>query len=390
MHYDCGHDDYFDAAPEPGEYLASHWNVGSTLNRFIAFGTKPSTVWGWGLNQNGELGSGSATSTTSPVQTQGISSVKQVASGAYHSLAVKNDGTVWTWGYNNVGQLGINSLSERFTPTQVPGLTGVVAVAGGFAHSLAVKSDGTVWAWGWNLFGQLGDGTTTNRQLPVQVPGLTGATAVTGGVGHSLALRSDGTVRSWGLNKSGQLGDGSAVEINAVPVVVSGLSGVKSVSAGGYHNLAVRTDGTLRAWGLNQTGQLGTGLASPNRSVPVAVPGISGVAEAAGGFAHSLVRKSDGTVWGWGWNAMGQLGIGTLLDVWAPRQVGGASGAVGLAAGIYHSLVLLSNKTVQGFGWGGFGQLGTVLNRLLPGIVVTGHGVTGVAAGLGHSLQLVG
>ncbi|MDQ4132992.1 MAG: hypothetical protein M3179_07230 [Actinomycetota bacterium] len=390
MHYDCGYDDYFDSSPEPGEYLATHWNVGSALNRFINFGGQATTVWGWGLNQNGELGSGSAATSNAPVPSVGMVGVRQVASGGYHSLALKDDGTVWSWGYNNVGQLGVNSLTDRFSPVQVPGLTNVTAVAGGFAHSLALKSDGTVWAWGWNRFAQLGDGSTTDLLLPVQVAGLSGVTAIAAGVGHTLARKADGTLVAWGLNNKGQLGDGSTVEWRAAPAPVSGLGSVKSITAGGYHNLVVKNDGTLWSWGLNKTGQLGTGVLSPNRSLPGSVSGISSVAEAAGGFAHSIVRKTDGTVWVWGWNGMGQLGVGALVDVWSPQRVSGVTGAIGLAAGGYHSLVLLANKTVQGFGWGGFGQLGAVLSRLVPGVVVTGHDVRAVAAGLGHNLQVVG
>jgi len=104
-----------------------------------------------------------------------LTGVTALAGGQYHSLAVKSDGTAWAWGYNGYGQLGDGTTTQRTTPVQVKGpggsgyLTGVTAIAAGYYHSLAVKSDGTAWAWGYNTYGQLGDGTTTSRSTPVQV-----------------------------------------------------------------------------------------------------------------------------------------------------------------------------------------------------------------------------
>ena len=154
-------------------------------------------------------------------------------------MAIKSDGTLWCWGANDYGQLSDGTTTDRFTPVQVQGFTGVVAVSAGNA-ALAVKSDGTVWSWGRNNFGQLGDGTTTDRSTPAQVPGLTGivAVSVSCGVGHSLAVKSDGTVWAWGDNTFGQLG--RAGTGSSVPVQVSGLTGVVSVSAGSSYNLVLQ------------------------------------------------------------------------------------------------------------------------------------------------------
>jgi len=117
----------------------------------------------------------------------------EVAAGNSHSIGLKGDGTVWTWGWNVWGQLGDGTTTNRTTPMQINGLSGVRAIAGGNSHTIALKDDGTVWTWGYNLYGQLGDGTTTNRKAPVQVSELSGVIAIAGGDFHSVALKDDGT-----------------------------------------------------------------------------------------------------------------------------------------------------------------------------------------------------
>ncbi|QRN95880.1 hypothetical protein JRI60_43695 [Archangium violaceum] len=135
----------------------------------------------------------------------------RLAAGGSHSLSLRPDGTVWAVGANGLGQLGDGTTSNHSAPVQVQGLSGVVAVAAGSSHSFEVRSDSTVWAWGDNSHGQLGDGTTSNRSVPVQVQGLSGVVAVAAGSHHSLAVRSDGTVWAWGYNSDGQLGNGAAL-----------------------------------------------------------------------------------------------------------------------------------------------------------------------------------
>lgn len=249
------------------------------------------TVWAWGNNGAGQLGDGTTTSRSTPVQVTGLSGVTAVAAGEISSLALLNDGTVRAWGNNDDGQLGNNSANSSSVPVKVQALSGVTAIGAGLAQSLALKYDGTVWAWGDNSYGELGNGTNSSSGLPVQVSSLTGAIAVSGGSTHSLALKSDGTVWAWGDNRFGELGNGTNNSANTPQQ--SGLTGVSAIAGGSYFSLALMTDGTVSAWGQNGEGQLGTG-STAGSAVPVSVTGLSGVtAIAANGasasYPHSVV-----------------------------------------------------------------------------------------------------
>ncbi len=222
-------------------------------------------------------------------------------------------------------------------------------VAAGYVHSLARKTDGTVWAWGNNAFGQLGDGTTLQRNTPVPVAGLTSVAAVAAGgdtgASHSLAVKSDGTVWAWGSNYNGQIGDGTMADQH-IPVQVPGLKGATSAAAGGEHSLAV-CNGGVWAWGYNMSGQLGDGMASwPYSANPTQVAGLAEMTMVAAGCEHSLARRADGTVWTWGYNDAGQLGDGTGVSRDRPVQVTGLTGAVAIAGGAEHSLFLAEPSVV--------------------------------------------
>src|SRR5690606_37773733 len=241
------------------------------------------------------------------------------AAGGNHSLALKSDGTVWAWGYNNYGQLGDGTTGNKTTPITVEGVGGpgeladVAAVAACEDRGVALESDGSGGAGGVNDGGQLGDGTPADRHTPVRGGGLTDVVAVAAGWQHSIALKSDGTVWAWGWNAYGQLGDGTTgiTAYKTTPVQVKGpggngyLTDVVAVAAGYQHSLALKSDGTVWAWGWNDSGRLGDGTTT-DRSTPVQVKGPGGngyltdVIAVAAGHNHSLAIKSDGTVWAWG------------------------------------------------------------------------------------------
>ncbi len=278
------------------------------------------------------------------------------------SAAAAPSGTVVAWGDNGWGSLGDGSETrQQLTPVHVVGVSGVVALAAGDQHSLALKSDGTVWSWGRNLEGQLGIGSFSfdRHATPVQVPGLTGVTAIAAVQWHSLALKSDGTVAAWGSNTSGQLGDGTTVP-RATPVAVLGLTDVAAIATGsGFgsaHSLALRKDGTVMTWG---------GVDGP---LPMPVSGLAGVTAVAAGWDYSIALKRDGTVMAWG-RGYGQ----------APVAVDGLTDVTAIAAALDHSLARRNDGSVIAWGRSNlFGELGRPPSYPdpIPGL----HDVVAVAA----------
>jgi RHS repeat-associated protein len=270
-----------------------------------------------------------------------------VSAGEYHALALRSDGSVWSWGTNQTGQLG-TGLSNSVFPVRVSGVSGVVGIGAGWNHSLTAQASGAVWAWGTNDSGQLGNGTSTPTNVPVPVARITNAIAVSGGQSHSLALLSNGHVMAWGLNSSDQLGKGSTSPSSTnQPIFVTNLTGITKISAGANHSAALDTNGVVWCWGAGSTGRIGNGQTT---NVPVPVRVLSNVVDVVAGYEHTIALKSDGTVWAWGDNSYGELGIGNTSNMNTPTQVTGLIGAQAITAGIVVSSATLSNG--QTYIWG--------------------------------------
>ncbi len=343
------------------------------------------TVWAVGSNTYGQLGTAPGATGSSPhptpAQVPGLSNVTDVAAGFGASLALQGDGTVWGFGLNDFGQLGTatnnNTTNDNPVATVVPGLTDVTAIAAGGSHSLALRADGTVFAFGDNEAGQLG--TTTNNNVPntanptpTLVPGLSNVTDIAAGFAHSLAVREDGTVWAFGLNEFGQLGtttNNGASTATPTPTQVPGLTDVVAVAAGAYHSLALEADGTVWAFGRNEFGQLGSTLNNATTTAtptPASIAGLSGVIVIAAGDSHSLAVRADGSVWSFGSNQFGQLGVasnaGTTNANPSPVVVAGLSDATGVSGGDAYSLAVAVDGTLRGFGVNNVGQLGSTVN----------------------------
>ncbi len=317
-----------------------------------------------------------------------------IAAGWSHSLALKSDGTVLAWGNDSDGQLGNNvALESQALPVVVNPATEIVAIAGGGSHSLALKQNGTVLAWGRDGSGQLGnDAALEDKPKPVAVAGLTSIVAISAGYGHSLALKSDGTVFSWGDDSDGQLGNDAVLLEQPIPVVVAGATNIVAISAGGTHSLALKSDGTILAWGNDANGQLGNDAALVSKRTAEAVSDATGIIAIDAGANHSLGLKSDGTLLAWGSDENGELGNDTdKTDKPTPVLVSGLSDIIAIEGGRGHSIALKQNGTMLSWGNDSYGQLGddrAILPRATPKAVALATDVIAVSVGNRHTLAL--
>ena len=283
------------------------------------------TVWVWGYSGYIDCGFGATYDT--PVQIAGAADIVAASMGESHTLLLRRDGVVLSFGCNDQGQLGRSgTVAPKSPPAPVAGLPKIVAVAAGEGYSLALDIDGFVWAWGragarGDGFGEFGPA----RSTPAQLLNLNRVIAIAAGKQHALALRENGLVAAWGSNESGELGVGDNSE-HRIAFGTLLTSGITAIAAGRGTSLAVRADGAVLSWGMNNYGQLGTGSRTPiSRSTPGVVTGIGGaIAVAVGtGRTHALALRSDGTVWAWGNNGSGQLGDGTTIERLTPVPVTG-------------------------------------------------------------------
>jgi len=311
------------------------------------------TLWCWGQNNVGQLGNNTTTIRCTPVQEfYGGTNWKQVACGNSHTAAIKTDGTLWVWGYNGFGQLGINNTTTPIcTPVQeFYGGTNWKQVECGEYHTAAIKNDGTLWTWGYNNNGQLGDNTTTNRLTPVTTfDGGTNWKQISCGFRHTAAIKTDGTLWSWGRNDTGQLGNNNTGSPSCTPVTIfGGGTNWKQVECGGDHTAAIKKDGTLWSWGYNFYGQLGDNTTTSICTPVTTFGGGTNWKQVSGGFYHTATIKTDGTLWTWGRNANGQLGINnTTTSICTPvTTFAGGTNWKQVASGGYHTTAIKTSDNL--------------------------------------------
>jgi alpha-tubulin suppressor-like RCC1 family protein len=310
------------------------------------------------------------------------------SAGSLSTCAVGVDSSLWCWGSNAYGQLRLTGTSDRLTLAEVSG-TSWNSVACGQTHACGIRVDGTLSCWGNNSSGQLGAVTTGSADQQVEVPDGPWQD-VSAGSYQTCAARVDGTLWCWGSNTNGQLGNGDTLPSN-VPVQLDG-AGYTQVSVGFMHGCALRQDGTLWCWGLNSSSQLALeSLTFAYR--PTQVPG-TGWSQVATGLYHTCGLKQDGSLWCWGGNLSGQIGNSTLpvranAQTSTPLQVVGAW--LSVAAGASHTCGIMSDQSLWCWGDNSHGQLGigsTIAQSTPASVTTTEIAWSRIAAGTAHTCAL--
>jgi alpha-tubulin suppressor-like RCC1 family protein len=328
---------------------------------------KDGSVWAWGDDLEGQLGNGTDSAISLvPVRVLRLSGVVAVAASANSAYALQGNGSVWAWGDNATGELGTGN--EAYTselPVEVRDIGRITLLAAGDLSAYALQQDGTVWAWGNNAFGQLGRGVgSSEADVPVEVRGLSDVEGLAAGANAAYALSRGGTVWAWGDNTFGELARRAGALVGTSPVKVTQLTQVSAIAASAYTAFALEHDGTVWSWGDGSFGELGDGdckqasSACPPSSGPVLVRTLNHViAIAAGGYA-AYALESNGSVWAWGDGAEGQLGDRSIASADVTVRVIGLRNVVAIAAGGSAAYALENNGSVWAWGDGDYGQLG--------------------------------
>ncbi len=376
-------------------------SVGVSGNGQFGFATRTNgTLWAWGKGSRGYLGTNDTVYRSSPIQVGALTGWSNMSSSYSSTFAIKADGTMWTWGFESLGQLGVgvSGLHYVSSPIQIGTLATWSTTATGRQHTLALKTDGTLWTWGRGNHGENGDLTAIYRSSPVQVGTLATWSGVSAGGYTSFAVRTNGTLWSWGYNAAGFLGLGDVANRSS-PTQVGTLTTWASVGSAYVHTFAIKTDGTMWAWGRNSEGALGLGdqgaVNATARSSPVQVGTLATWSRATGGSLSSRALKTDGTMWAWGTNGFGELGLADIISRSSPVQVTSSTGWVSIGGGVTHGFALqdpalFTGKVPWVWGLNSSGQLGMsdTVNKSSPVQLSSSANWSSIAGGNAFRLAL--
>jgi alpha-tubulin suppressor-like RCC1 family protein len=389
-----------------------NYGSNSNLGHVLAMKTDQ-TLWTWGRNDFGQLGIGNSSNRTTPTSVSTEKDWSIIGAGTYHSFAIKTNNTLWACGINTGYQLGLGDITNRNRFTQVVTSFDWSMVASSEFHSIGLKTDGSRWAWGINNRGQLGLGDTFQRPIPVKVDSPSPPSSLLANVISSSQIALawiDNAYNESGFKIERKIGrSGSYVQIAIVSADITSYSDITTPSfapvttyyyrvrsyntvgdssysnegwtaisgdwtdvvIGSIHIIGRKSNGTLWAWGSNLGGALGL-VDGINRYTPTQIETDSdwavAVAGGSSGMDYNIAFKTNGTIWGWGYNNYGQLGIGDQFNKYIPTQVGTNTNWANISAGGYHTIACKTNNTLWGWGWNYSGQLGLndITNRTSP------------------------
>ena len=361
------------------------WRAVATGNFHTCAIRTTGTLWCWGSNSFGQLGSGTTVDIQSPTQIGDENDWVSLSADQNYVCAIKTNGTLWCWGSNANGHLGDGTTATRLSPNQVGTSTSWREVSVGDIHTCAIQSDDSMWCWGNNTVGQVGDGTTSTRLSPVQIAGSNWKSVSSGG-SFTCATKNDTSLWCWGTNNSGQVGDGTT-STRFSPVQITG-SNWNQVSTAGASSCATKNDLSLWCWGNNSYRQLGDNTTT-TRFSPVQLSGSNWINVEVGNL-EACATSSNGEIWCWGNNASGIVADGTTTPRPAPTSTAAGFQWMKLSMIDTHACGISTNASLYCWGENSSWQIGDETNqgRLSPTAVKTS--VIGVIPAVAPSAPSIG
>jgi len=408
------------------------WEIVSAGDKHTCGLKSDDSLWCWGGGSSGQLGYGGEENQLKPIRVSGAADWSFVSAGRDHTCGLKVDGSLWCWGAGGDGQLGYGGRGNKSEPVRVGDATDWIFVSAGKSHTCGVKADGSLWCWGDNGQDELGPKIYVPYSLePIKLPMERSWKIVVAGSDHTCALdqdstvwcwggedrkereiheinqdedwlqlssgtasshstfcglKTDGSLWCWGSNQMGELGCGDSAD-RSYPVVVAGGRQWLQVDVGGNHACGIDVSGRAWCWGSNRSGQAGVGFDASDSLRPAIVGSGNDWKLVTTGKHHTCALKEDSTLWCWGSNESGQLGLGVHNGTSVPEKVGGMYTWFSVNAGKYHTCAISTDGTLLCWGSNSRCQTGVPNNNQTMYPTEIPHGTTWLAVTGGNDFS---